>query len=279
VSERFIVRAGSENDALPPDAEARVAEHARRTLVDELATRLASRANERTRVWWQRYLKDAIEFRGVPMGEVREVVHGLWREREVGRLPRDERLRVVLAFFAQPHAEDKLAAILVLGELLLDELRASDVEFLARPFERGYVADWSTCDWYCVKVLGRFVEQTDDPRAAAEAIGSWCRAPDLWQRRAAAVSFVRPARRGDDALPGLTELVLRVCAVNARDPERFSQTSVGWVLRELSHAAPAEVAAFVEAHEEVLSREARHMATAKLPPRLRSRLNPRGLRR
>ena len=252
---------------------------ARRELVAEVAARLAARANDRTGAWWDRYLKGAIEFRGVPMGEVRTVVHDLWRERELDRLSRDERRRVVLELFAQPHAEDKLAAILLLAELMLDELGAADVDFLAQPFERGSVADWSTCDWYCVKVVGRVIERADDPRAAAEAVAEWCRAPTLWQRRAAAVSFVRPARSGDAALPGLTELVLQVCAVNARDPERFSQTSVGWVLRELSHTAPAEVAAFVDAHADMLSREARHMATAKLPPSLRRRLNPRGRRR
>ncbi len=90
---------------------------------------------------------------------------------------------------------------------------------------------------------------------------------------------VNLARRGDAAVPGLTSLVVTVCEANARDPARFSQTSVGWVLRELSHAEPAAVAAFVEAHADVLSREARNMATAKLPPELRRRLNPSGRRR
>ena len=254
-------------------------EAARQDFVSEVRARLAARANDRTRAWWERYLKGAIAFRGVPMGEVRAVVHELWRERRLDRLSLQERRRVVLELFAQPHADDKLAAILLLGELMLGELGASDVDFLAQPFERGFVADWSTCDWYCVKVVGRVIERGDEPRAAAEAVAGWCRAPTLWQRRAAAVSFVPAARRGDAAVPGLTELVLNVCAVNARDPERFSQTSVGWVLRELSHAAPAEVAAFVDAHVDVLSREARHMATAKLPPPLRRRLNPGGRRR
>ncbi|MDQ3777706.1 MAG: DNA alkylation repair protein, partial [Actinomycetota bacterium] len=219
-------------------------------LVAELAKRLDARAGEATRTWWNRYLKGAIEFRGVPMAGVREVVHGLWRERELDERPREDQLRVVLALFAQPYAEDKLAAILVLGERLLDDLGAPDVPFLAEPFRRGHVADWSTCDWYCVKVLARLLERAPD---AAEAIAAWHAAPNLWQRRAAAVSFVRLARHGDARLPNLTGLVLEVCAANVRDPQRFSQTSVGWVLRELSHAEPAVVAAFVDEHSELMS--------------------------
>ena len=213
------------------------------------------------------------------MAAVRDVVHPLWRELGLDERPREEQVELALVLLAETHAEDKLAGILVLGERLLDRLGAADVPTLAKPFERRHIADWSTCDWYCVKVLARMLEHGDDRASTAPAIASWRDADTLWQRRAAAVSFVRVARLGEGALPGLTDVVLTVCAANARDPERFSQTSVGWVLRELSHTAPAAVAAFVEEHADLLSREARNMATAKLPPELRVRLNPSGRRR
>lgn len=245
----------------------------------ELGTRLDAAANDRTREWWSRYLKGAIDFRGVPMAGVRKVVHELWRDCDLASLPRGEQLELTLEFFAQPYAEDKLAGILALGEIVLDQLNVDDVEFLAQPFVRGHIADWSTCDWYCVKVLGPFVARADDPRGAAEAIAGWRHAQNLWQRRAAAVAFVNLARRGDGAVPGLPELIVEVCAANARDPERFSQTSVGWVLRELSHVEPAAVSAFVREHADILSREARNMATAKLPPQLRRQHNPTGRKR
>lgn len=248
-------------------------------LVTELGRRLDARADPSKRDWWSRYLKGSISFRGVPMAGVRSTVHGLWRDHRLDERERDDRLRVVLAFFAQPHAEDKLAAVLALAEILVDELRFEDVPYLAEPFARGYVADWSTCDWYCVKALARFLERGDDREERARALAAWRDAPTLWQRRAAAVSFVQLARRGDAALPGLADLVLDVCAANARDPDRFSQTSVGWVLRELSHAEPERVAAFVDDHESLLSREAYRMATAKLPPELRATRNPAGRRR
>jgi 3-methyladenine DNA glycosylase AlkD len=233
-------------------------------LVDDLGRRLDAHADDRTRAWWNRYLKGATDFRGVPMRGVREAVHALWSERGLDERPREEQLDVVLAFFSQRYAEDKLAAILVLGERLVDDLTAADVPFLAKPFARGHIADWSTCDWYCVKVLARVLERAPDAPEAAEAIAAWRSAPGLWQRRAAAVSFVTLAPHGNGRLPNLTKLVLEVCAVNVRDVERFSQTSVGWVLRELSRADPNAVAAFVEEHAEEMSAEARRMAMAKI---------------
>lgn len=233
-------------------------------IIEDLARRLDERADERTRSWWNRYLKGAIEFRGVPMQGVREVVHAVWSDRQLDDRPRGERFEIVLALFAQRYAEDKLSAILVLGERLIGDLRAADVPLLAEPFARGDIADWSTCDWYCVKVLARLLERAPDGGATADAIAAWKSAPGLWQRRAAAVSFVTLARHGNARLPNLTRLVLDVCSVNVRDPERFSQTSVGWVLRELSRADPDAVTAFVDEHGDEMSAEARRMATARI---------------
>jgi 3-methyladenine DNA glycosylase AlkD len=233
-------------------------------VVDDLGRRLDARADQRTRAWWNRYLKGTVDFRGVPMRGVREVIHALWSDRQLDDRPREEQLDVTLALFSQRHAEDKLAAILLLGERLIDDLTAADVPFLAEPFARGYIADWSTCDWYCVKVLGRLLERAPDAADAAAAIAAWSSAPGLWQRRAAAVSFVKLAPYGDGRVPNLTKLVLAVCSANVRDPQRFSQTSVGWVLRELSRAEPGAVTAFVEEHREEMSAEARRMATAKI---------------
>ena len=155
--------------------------------------------------------------------------------------------------------------MLALAERLLGHLEVADVPRLARPFAARHIDDWSTCDWYCVKVLGPFVERVPDRRAAAEAVAAWRAAESLWQRRAAAVAFANLARRGDEVFDGLTDLVLEVCASNVRDPARFSQTGVGWVLRELSRASPDAVAHFVSAHRDAMSREAIRSATSKLP--------------
>ena len=115
-----------------------------------------------------------------------------------------------------------------------------------------------------MKVLGPFVERGPDRRERAEAIAGWRQAEGLWQKRAAAVAFVDLAPSGDSVFPGFSRLLLSVCAANVRDPARFAQTSVGWLLRELSRAEPALVARFVDDHRDLLSREAHRMAVARL---------------
>ena len=232
-----------------------------------IADQLAAAADEKTRRWWERYLKGAVPFRGVPMATTRQAVCSVWRAEGIDRLDPAVQIDLALAQFAEAYCEDKLAGVLALGELLLAHLTIDDVPALARPFELGHIADWNTCDWYCVKVLGRFVEAGEDRRHRAEAIAAWRDAPTLWQRRAAAVSFVNLAPHGDEFFPGFTDLLVAVAARNVADRERFSQTSVGWLLRELSRAEPERVRRFVDDHQQLMSREALRAATARLSER------------
>ena len=167
----------------------------------------------------------------------------------------------------QPYADDRNAGILVLSEHVLDELGLADLADFRRLFADGRLADWNSVDWFCVKVLGRMLERSPEAQAIADELVGWTASEELWLRRAGLVGFVNLAPKGDAALPGLTERALTGAARNVRDSRRFAQTSVGWVLRELSKAEPDAVREFVAEHEDALSTEARRMATAKIENR------------
>ena len=113
-----------------------------------------------------------------------------------------------------------------------------------------------------MKLVGPFVA-TRATKTRARRIARWVESPEGWQRRAGAVAFVDLAPLGDAVFPGFVDLLLRIAEVNAGDPTRWSQTSVGWLMRELSHAEPERVRAFVDEHPD-LAAEARRAATAKL---------------
>ena len=68
--------------------------------------------------------------------------------------------------------------------------------------------------------------------------------------------FVNHAATDPELFDGFTDLLLTVAEANVRHTERWSQTSVGWLLRELSRRCPDHVADFVRQHRD-LSNEAR----------------------
>ncbi len=94
-----------------------------------------------------------------------------------------------------------------------------------------------------LKVLDSLVEQQGE--ACARAISAWREANSVWKRRASVAAFVNVASKGDRNFPGFTEMVLDNCSHLLESQERFVQTGVGWVLRELSRSEEGRAIKFV----------------------------------
>jgi 3-methyladenine DNA glycosylase AlkD len=243
-----------------------------RRLVQRLGARLDDAATAKSRAFWERYLKGAVPFRGVPMAALRKAVHAWWGTDGPSSLGTAAQKALALSLFEGRFCEDKLAGTLVLQEILLEELGLGDVDDLGALFGRGLISDWNTCDWFCVKVLGNLVARDLPTRSLADAITAWREAPSVWQRRAANVAFVNLAERGDDNFPGFTRLMLETCAVTVRCPERFAQTGVGWLLRELAAADREAVLAFTSDNLGAMSREGVRYVVERMPKTVQARV-------
>jgi 3-methyladenine DNA glycosylase AlkD len=235
---------------------------------------LIAHATAAAREWWTRYLKGTASFRGVKMGDVRKAMHAWFEEERLGEyLTVGQQKDLALMLLEEDYSEDKLAGVLFLQEILLPEGALdwrSDLPRFARLFDQGYIRDWSICDWFCVKVLGPLVEQQGEP--CARAISEWREADSVWQRRASVVAFANLAKEGDQYFPGFTGMVLDNCSHLLESQERFAQTGVGWILRELSCSDQGRVVGFVEANLGRFSREALRNVTKYLPPEVKERL-------
>lgn len=238
----------------------------------DLKRRLGRAVTDRARAFWTRYLRGTAKFRGVPMAKVREHVHRWWLEHGLGEHPATVGKRIALALIEQPMAEDKLAGILILQELLGDQLRAGDLPAFAALFDAGHLGDFQIVDWFCMKVLVTLLDRAPGRADTAHALAEWRLAETTWRRRAACLAFTKLAPHGDRAHPGLTELALLVCGTVVWSHERLDQTAVGWLLRELSRAEPARVEAFFRRHAHLMSKECARSAAAKLPRTRRSEL-------
>jgi 3-methyladenine DNA glycosylase AlkD len=244
-------------------------------LIERLQLRLNAHATAATREWWTKYLRGAASFRGVKMGDVRKTVHAWFEEERLGEcLSVGQQKELALMLLEEDHTEDKLAGILFLQEILLPARALdwrSDLPRFVRLFDGGHIRDWNVCDWFCVKVLGPLVEQQGE--GCARAISGWREANSVWKRRASVVAFVNLASKGDRNFPGFTEMVFDNCSHLLGSQERFAQTGVGWILRELSRSDGSRVVGFIEANLERFSREAFKNAIKYLPPEVAERLH------
>jgi 3-methyladenine DNA glycosylase AlkD len=240
--------------------------------VADLKRRLGREKTDKAKAFWTRYLRGAAKFRGVPMAKVRSCTQRWWAEHELADHPASVGKRIAIALLEQPMTEDKLAGVVVLHELIGDSLRATDVPTFARLFARGHLADWNIVDWFSTKVLARLLATAPQKAETAHALAQWRTAETVWQRRASCIAFAKLAPEGETALPGICDLVFKICGTVVWSPERFDQTAVGWVLRELSRAEPARVETFFRRYALLMSKECARYAVAKLPAEKRLEL-------
>ena len=100
-----------------------------------------------------------------------------------------------------------------------------------------YLTNWATTDQLCTKIIAEAVKK--DP-GLVERLLEWTGSDNRWRRRAAAVSLVPLARRGE-----MLGDVFRVADRLMTDGDDMAQKGVGWMLKEASKRHPDEVRAYL----------------------------------
>lgn len=211
-------------------------------LISSLQKSLDDKATQKTKVWWESYMKGVIQFRGVGIPEIRSLIAAWIDKYGIQDFSKEDQLELTLTLFREPMAEDKLAGILYLQYYLYDRL---DWEVLLRKYETLYVDDlifdWNTCDWFCVRVLSPTIAKNGVD--CAKSISAWRTSDNLWQARSSVVAFVKVASN-QSYYPYIQES----CHALIDRQERFAKTSVGWILRDISKHDESFVKSFVEQH-------------------------------
>lgn len=125
----------------------------------------------------------------------------------------------------------------------------------------SYAGNWAQVDDICLNVLCPLLE--NNAKLLPE-IKSWAKSKNLWTRRASAVSFVYPCRRGlylNDIME-VSELLLP-------DKEDLIQKAYGWALREAGKHHQKEIFNFVIKHKKSMPRTALRYAIKLMPKELK----------
>ncbi len=219
-----------------------------------LQSRIVQFADEKRKLWFENYIKHNTKYRGVEISTVRTELKTWYQEESIDKLPLDSQLDLALSFFEEDYAEDKLAGILFLQLYLYDKFDYNHLLSRFEPiFEKGYIYDWSVCDWFCTRVLRQMIKANG--RKCAEAISKWHTAHNVWQARCSVVAFTTLTKENK-----YTSFILKSNAVLIEREERFAKTAVGWILRELSKVDKQIVVEFIAKYRPYFSRESHENA-------------------
>jgi 3-methyladenine DNA glycosylase AlkD len=132
-----------------------------------------------------------------------------------------------------------------------------------------YVSNWAACDTLCNHTGGELVMRFPEvlPR-----LFSWAESPNLWTRRAAAVTLIIPARRGM-FLPE----IFRIADILLHDSEDLVQKGYGWMLKAASETHGQEVFEYVMRRKNEMPRTALRYAIEKMDKQMRAQAMKKGV--
>lgn len=124
--------------------------------------------------------------------------------------------------------------------------------------------NWALIDALCPAVLTPLMRRHP---ALIPAVESWSGSPNMWLRRAAVVTFVSLARKGEqlEAAYGVVESLLD-------DGEDLIHKACGWLLREAGKTDSARLERFLRAHGPRIPRTTVRYAIERMPAARRAAL-------
>jgi 3-methyladenine DNA glycosylase AlkD len=227
-------------------------------ILRELRAELAAGANEAGRLSFARFFKEEILCYGLKNAQVRALGRKYWPQIKAHRKP--EIYALFEALLASGYAEETLL-VAEWAPKMQSQFARSDLRTFKRWIDK-YLDNWAEVDSFCNHTMAEFLERFPD---SLPEIMSWTRSANRWMKRAAAVSLIIPAKRGQ-YLPE----ALAIAEALLRDPDDMVQKGYGWLLKEASRLHQREVFAYVLSRRAVMPRTALRYAIELMPPELRA---------
>lgn len=174
------------------------------------------------------------EYRGVPVGQVAELLRSPWHEARL----------LALLLLVDAYARGDADAREAIYRLYLDST--------------AHVDNWDLVDSSAPHVVGAHLENRD--RGVLDELA---RSESLWERRIAILATLHFIRRGDFAT------TLHVAELLLHDPHDLIHKAVGWMLREVGNRDRAAEEVFLRRHCRTMPRTMLRYAIEKFPPALR----------
>ncbi len=138
-------------------------------------------------------------------------------------------------------------------------------------FERWvneYVSNWASCDTLCNHTIGAFLERYP---GYVNRLKEWSHSQNRWVRRASAVSFILPARKGL-----YKEEIFEIANILLLDSDDLVQKGYGWMLKSLAEVYENEVFQYVLDRKSFMPRTALRYVIEKMPEERRREAMRRG---
>jgi 3-methyladenine DNA glycosylase AlkD len=227
-------------------------------ILQKLRTELRANTDTATQASFQRFFKEEVKYYGVKTDTVDKIANKYWKE--IKSLEKDEIFNLCEDLLRSDYTEEAFT-VSNWTPKLTDRFEPADLALFKRWIDT-YINNWAKCDGFCNHTIGNFVEKY--PESLKELI-NWTASPNRWMKRAAAVSLIIPAKRG--------QFLADIFIISNRlltDKDDMVQKGYGWLLKEASRLHQNDVFLYVMKNKKVMPRTALRYAIELMPKELKA---------
>jgi 3-methyladenine DNA glycosylase AlkD len=227
-------------------------------ILAEIRTDLKASADPKTQKTFQRFFKEEVKYYGVKVPTVDKIAKKHWAQ--VKNLDKEAFFGLCEELYSSNYTEEAFVVSFWMPNYI-NKLNPADLATFRGWIEK-YIDNWAKCDGFCNHTIGDLIQKY--PVVAPEIV-SWANSTNRWLKRASAVSFIVPAKKGmflKEAFQISDKLLL--------DTDDMVQKGYGWLLKEESRMHQKEIFDYVVKHRHEMPRTALRYAIELMPKELKA---------
>ena len=227
-------------------------------ILAQIREELKANTDQQIQKSFQRFFKEQVKYYGVKTEVVGKIAKKYWKQ--VKTLDKQTIFKLCEELYRSDYTEEAFIVSFWLPNYI-EHLEPSDLATFKVWIER-YINNWAKCDGFCNHTIGDLIQKY--PESLSE-VKSWAKSKNRWLKRAAAVSLIVPAKKGD-----FMQEAFEICDVLLGDEDDMVQKGYGWLLKEESRKHQKEVFDYVVKNRKVMPRTALRYAIELMPQELKA---------
>lgn len=228
-------------------------------IVENIRKELKKNSDSKLKESSKRFFKEEIKVYGIKTSKVTEISKKYYLE--IKELKKENIFEICEELLKSDYCEEAFIVSYWLPKEI-KKFEKKDIKLFKQWIEK-YINNWAKCDSFCNHTIGDMITKYPE---LAEEVKSWSKSKNNWMKRASAVSFIVPARKGNylkEAFEISNTLLL--------DKEDLVQKGYGWLLKEASRKHQKDVLNYIIKNKKVMPRTALRYAIELMPEELRKK--------
>jgi 3-methyladenine DNA glycosylase AlkD len=228
------------------------------TVIEEIRKELAEKADPAIRETAKRFFKEEPRCYGMKTADGIKIAKKYWKE--VKDRPKPEIFALCEELYKSGYMEESFI-VSEWAHALSDRYEKDDINVFRRWIDT-YITNWASCDGFCNHAMGDFIKKYPE---YTEELKRWTQSDNRWMRRAAAVSLIVPAKKGE-----FLKEAIEIADLLLTDEDDMVRKGYGWLLKEESRVHTQEIFNYVMKNKRNMPRTSLRYAIELMPKELKA---------